>query len=118
MSHKILKCQSITLLNVKNVKILIKKCQKCHPKNPKMSKTLSATPPHFTMAFSHSVYLGLSFQVVSSELVISVCQNVVTSEYPNFCCVKVLDCYVGILDGKFRVLTNFKSGWWNLKSSR
>ena len=38
---------------------------------------------------------------MSSELVISVCQNVITSEYQNFCSVKILDCFVGILDGKF-----------------
>ena len=72
------------------------------PKNPKMSNgknPLRST--HFKMALSHSVYLGLSFQLVSSELVISVCQNVITSEYQNFCCVKILDSCVGILDGKF-----------------
>ena len=38
---------------------------------------------------------------MSSELVISVCQNVITSEYQDFCSVKILDCCVGILDGKF-----------------
>ena len=38
---------------------------------------------------------------MSSELVISVCQNVDTSEYQNFCCFKILDCCVRILDGKF-----------------
>ena len=53
------------------------------------------------MAFTRSVYLGLSFQLLNSELVVSVCQNVITSEYQNFCCVKILDRCVEILDGKF-----------------
>ena len=46
--------------------------------------------------FSHSVYLGLSFQLARSELVTSVRQNLITSEYQNFCYVKILDCCVGI----------------------
>ena len=63
-------------------------------------KEKSLKLPHFEMAFSQLVYLGLSFHVVSSELVITVCQNAITSEYLNFCCVKILDCCVGIVDGK------------------
>ena len=70
-------------------------------KNPKMSNVkILIRSPHFKMAFSHSVYLDLSFQLVNSELVISVCQNVITSEYQNFCCIKILDRCVRILDGK------------------
>ena len=85
---------------MKNVKILMKNVKNV-TKNPKMSNLKNPFRcPHFKMAFSHSVYLGLSFQLVSSELVISVRQNVITSEYQNFCCVKILDCCVGILDGK------------------
>ena len=53
------------------------------------------------MAFSHSVYLVLSFQPVSSELVISVYQDVIPCEYQNSCCVTILDCCVGILYEKF-----------------
>ena len=46
---------------------------------------------------------------MSSELVIGVCQNVISSEYQNFCCVKILDCCVGILDGKFLCKEFFSS---------
>ena len=38
---------------------------------------------------------------MSSALVPSGCQNVITSVCQNFCCVEILDCRVGILDGKF-----------------
>ena len=91
--HNTIECQKCQNFN--------QKCQKCHPEILKCQMSKTPFAPHFKMAFSHSVHLGLSFQLVSSELVISVCQNVITSEYQNFCCVTILDCCVGILDGKF-----------------
>ena len=102
MSHTNLKMSKHNIIECQNFQNFNQKCQKFSPKNPKMSNIKSPfRSTHFKMAFSHSVYLGLSFQLVSSELVISVSQNVITSEYQNFCCVKILDCCVGILDQKF-----------------
>ena len=95
MSHKNFKMPSKTLLNVKNVKnvkILIRNVK---------NASNSFRSPHFKMAFSHLGYLGLSFHPVSSELVINVCQNVITSEYQNFCCVKILDCLLEFSMGNF-----------------
>ena len=85
MSHKNLKMSKHKKFECQNTQ-KSKKCQ--------MSKTPSS-PPILKWLFRIQCIL------VSSELVISVFQNVITSEYQNFCCVKILDCCVGILDGKF-----------------
>ena len=67
------------------------KCKKCHPNILKCQNVKNPfRSTDFKMAFSHSVYLGISLQLVSSELVISICQNVITSEYQNFVVLKFL----------------------------
>ena len=53
------------------------------------------------MAFSHSVYLVSDFQFVSFALVISVCQNVITSEYQNFVVLKFLIVVLEFSTGNF-----------------